>query len=230
MEQLPLDVQLADYAVFDTWFAGSNGALVHALREAATVKTCTICWVWGPVGSGRTHLLQACVNEAHQQGNRTAYLSLNPDSGIEPDMAMAMDGLDVLCVDDIDQVAGDAAWEQALFNLYEGIRQRGARLIMAAEKSPLHCSFALPDLVSRFTSGATFRVNTLTDEEKISAMKLRAHWRGLDLPDDVAKYLFARIERSNVKLFEVLDRLDKKALVEKKRLTIPLAKSVLEAG
>lgn len=227
MEQLPLDVQLADYAVFDTWFAGSNGALVHALKEAASVQTCTICWLWGSVGSGRTHLLQACVNEAHQQGGRTAYLSLSPGSGIEPDMAAAMDGLDVLCIDDIDQVAGDPRWEQVLFNLYESVRQRGARLIMAAEKSPLYCAYQLPDLVSRFTSGAIFKVHALTDEEKLQAMKLRAKWRGLELPDEVAKFLFARIERSNVRLFEVLDRLDRKALVEQKRLTIPLAKSVL---
>jgi len=227
MEQIPLDVQLADHAVFETWLAGDNGALVHALKQIAVARTFAVSWLWGGPESGKSHLLQACVNEAHRHHFRTVYLPVGPGSELEPGMVENMDNLDVVCIDDIDAVAGHDDWEQAMFVLFEGIRQRGSRLVIAAGKSPLHCGFTLPDLVSRFSSGATFRVHPLSDDDKIRAMQLRASWRGLEMPDEVAQFLFARVARGNRFLFDLLDRLDKKALVEQKRMTIPFVRSFL---
>ncbi len=230
MEQMPLDVQLADHAVFETWLAGDNGALAHALQQVAAEQVFTVCWLWGGHESGKTHLLQACVDQAHRHSFRTAYLPVGPGSELEPAMVANLSDLDVVCVDEIDTIAGCSEWEAAMFTLFEGVRQRGSRLVMAAEKPPLHCAFALPDLVSRFSSGATFRVQPLSDDDKIKAMQLRARWRGLDLPDEVARFLFTRVSRGNRFLFEMLERLDKKALVEQKRLTVPFVRSFLAEG
>jgi len=227
VEQIPLDVQLADHAVFETWLAGANGVLLHALRQAATVRAFAVCWLWGGPEFGKTHLLQACVNEAYQHDFRTAYLAVGPGSELKPAMIENMGDLDVICIDEIDSVAGCAEWEQAMFTLFESVRLRGTRLVMAAEKPPLHCAFSLPDLASRFASGATFRIHPLSDDDKIRAMQLRARWRGLELPDDVAAFLFARVARGNRFLFEMLDWLDRKALTEQKRLTIPFVRSFL---
>ncbi len=227
MKQIPLDVQLADYAVFDTWLAGDNGALVHALKQAATVQTFTLCWLWGAPETGKTHLLQACVNEAHNNNFRTAYLPVGPGSELEPAIVENMGDIDVICIDAVDMVAGHEDWEKAIFGLFESVRQSGSRLIMAAEKSPLHCAFSLPDLVSRFSIGATFRLHPLSSEDKIKAMQLRARWLGLELPDEVAHFLFSRVARGNHFLFDMLERLDKKALTEQKRLTIPFVRSFL---
>jgi DnaA family protein len=227
VEQIPLDVQLADYAVFDTWLTAGNGALVHALQQVAAVQTFTVCWLWGGPESGKTHLLQACVNEAHQNNFRTAYLPVGSGSELGPAMVKNMGDLDVICIDKIDTIAGSSEWEQAMFGLFETVRQRGSRLVMAAEKPPLHCAFALPDLSSRFSCGATFRVHPLADDDKIRAMQLRADWRGLELPDEVAAFLFSRVQRGNRFLFEMLERLDRKALAEQKRLTIPFIRSFL---
>lgn len=227
MKQLPLDVQLADHAVFDTWLTGENGALVHALRDIASIRTFSVCWLWGGAESGKTHLLQACVNEAHHGGFRTAYLPVGPDSELEPAAVENMGDLDVVCVDNIDSIAGRGDWERAVFGLFEGIRQHGSRLVLAAEKPPLHCSFALADLASRFSSGATFRVHALTEDDKILAMRNRARWRGLELSDDVARFLYFRVARGNRFLFDMLEQLDRKALADKKRLTIPFVRSFL---
>jgi DnaA family protein len=133
----------------------------------------------------------------------------------------------VICVDDIDAVAGDKNWEQSLFHLFEGLRQYDGRLVLAAKKSPLHCGITLPDLGSRFSSGATFRLMPLSDEDKVGAMQLRANWRGLVLPDDTARYLISRVERGCRQLFSLLDQLDREALTAQKKLTIPFVKGVL---
>jgi len=230
MQQLPLEVTLADYALFETFCAGPNAACVHALRELATVAAYSFAWIWGPPDSGRSHLLQACVNAADAAGGRSAYLPLDPEVGLTPEVIEGLDACDVICVDDVDAVAGNAAWERALFLLYEGVRVRGGRLVMAAEHAPLHCGFALPDLASRFTSGATFRLRSLSDEDRVRAMQLRAGWRGLELPDDVARYVIARVERGTGSLFGLLDRLDREALVAQRRLTVPFVREVLKCG
>jgi len=227
MQQLPLEVRLADYALFETFFAGPNDACVHALRDVANVAAYSFVWVWGPPGSGRSHLLQACVNAADAGRARSAYLPLDPGVGMTPEVVDGLDACDVICVDDVDGVAGNAAWERALFLLYEGVRSRGGRLVMTAERAPAHCAFALPDLASRFTSGATFRLRSLSDEDRVRAMQLRARWRGLELPDDVARYVIARVERDTASLFGLLDRLDREALVAQRRLTVPFVREVL---
>ena len=228
MQQLPLDVRLADYALFETFFAGPNDACIHALQDVARVAANSFTWIWGPPESGRSHLLQACVNDADVNGGRSAYLPLDPAVGLTPDVVEGLDAFDVVCIDDVDRVAGDAAWERGLFILYEGVRQRGGRIVMAAGKAPLHCNFSLPDLASRFASGATFRLKGLSDEERVGAMQLRARWRGLELSEEVARYVIARVERGTGSLFSLLDRLDEEALVAQRRLTVPFVRDVLK--
>jgi DnaA family protein len=229
MEQLPLRVGPPDQAVFENFFAGANAPLVHALREIATVARRAVLWAWGPPESGRTHLLQAAVNAAGAAAQRAAYLPAG-DTTLGPAAVDGFGGLDLVCVDDVDAVAGDEAWERALFLLFEQQRQAGARLVLTARSAPLHAPFTLPDLASRLSSGATFRVQPLTDDEKREALQQRAAWRGLELPDDVAGYLLTRAERGTAALFGLLDRLDSESLAAQKRLTVPFVRAVLEAA
>ena len=227
MQQLPLEVSLADYALFETYFAGPNDSCVHALRDVARVSVQAFVWIWGGEQSGRSHLLQACVNEADANGARPAYLPLGADTGLRTDIVDGLETCDVICIDDANAVAGDAAWERALLLLYEGVRQRGGRLVISADKAPLHSAFRLPDLVSRFASAARFRLRDLFDDDRVRAMQLRAHWRGLELPDDVAGYILTRAERGTASLFSLLDRLDREALVAQRGLTVPFVREVL---
>jgi DnaA family protein len=228
MRQLPLHVGPADQAVFDNFLPGANAPLLHALREVATVAQRAMLWAWGPPESGRTHLLQATTAAADVAGYRTAFLP----AGNRSMAAAALEGLgelDVVCVDDVDQVAGQDAWERALFLLFEQLRQAGSRLVLSARCAPLHASFRLPDLASRLSSGATFRVQPLTDDQKQQALQHRAAWRGLDLPDETAQYLLTRAHRSTAALFGLLERLDSESLAAQKRLTVPFVRGVLEA-
>jgi DnaA family protein len=82
-------------------------------------------------------------------------------------------------------------------------------------------------LQSRLARLATFQVRTLSDEERIEALQLRAEHRGLDLPDDTARFLLSRSRRDMASLYELLDKLDEEALRAQRRLTIPFVKEVL---
>jgi len=228
VEQLPLQVGPADFAVFDNFLPGPNGALVHALKEISSVRQRALLWLWGAEHSGRSHLLQATAAAADEAGQRAAYLPLAQGNDLSPDALAAFAGLDVVCIDDLEQVAGQPDWELGLFQLYEGLRAAGARLVVAAARGPLHVGLALPDLVSRMTSGATFRVHSLPDNDKLAALRHRASWRGVDLPEETARYLMKRVDRDTAALFELLSELDRQAIVAQKRLTVPFVRQVLD--
>jgi DnaA family protein len=95
---------------------------------------------------------------------------------------------------------------------------------------PAQAGFRLADLASRLGAGATFRLESLSDDDCLAALQRRAEWRGFSLPEDTGRFLLARVARDTGKLFQLLDQLDRAALVAQKRLTIPFVKSVLEAG
>lgn len=228
MRQLSLDVQLADYAVFESFYLGSNAVAVHALGLAAAGEGSSVVWLWGAAGTGKSHLLQACVGDASQRQQKTAYLPLNAAHGLGSSMLDGMGQVDLLCIDDAEIIAGEADWEQQLFGVFEDLTQHGGRLVLAASGTVPACKFGLPDLASRLMSGETYRLNGLTDEERVAALQLRASWRGLDLPDETGRYLIARVDRSASALFELLDQLDQASLAAQKRLTVPFVRSVLE--
>jgi len=225
MQQLPLVVRPADHAVFESFYAGDNAALLHALKEAALVDRRCVMWLWGPPGSGRSHLLQATVALAHQSGRRAACLPLAGELPVG--MLEGLETLDLLCLDDMQAVAGQADWERGLFLLYEALRGRGARLVMSATRTPVHIAFRLPDLASRLASGATYRIRPLDDEARIAALLQRARWRGIELPDDTVRYLLSRVERSMSSLFRLLDELDLAGLAAQKKLTVPFVRETL---
>ncbi|MDH3552266.1 MAG: DnaA regulatory inactivator Hda, partial [Gammaproteobacteria bacterium] len=113
MSQLALPLRLADHAVFESFLNTGNEALVSELTEFADGKG-QGCWLWGPVATGKTHLLQAVCDRA---GDQSVYVPLRMLADAGPGILDGLASRDLICIDDLDSVAGDAAWENALFDL-----------------------------------------------------------------------------------------------------------------
>ena len=111
MAQLPLALTLADHASFETFVGGANAAAVEHARSLARGAAGTI-WLFGAVGSGKSHLLQAACRAATAAGRRAMYVALPARS---PEILADLEHVDVLAVDDVHRVAGHLEWEQALF-------------------------------------------------------------------------------------------------------------------
>jgi DnaA family protein len=227
MRQLALELQLADYARLDSFYGGPNAAVLEAVRHASRYAGQQVQWIWGVAGSGRSHLLQAAIAEAGAAGTACAWLPM-ASTELAPPMLEGMGRLELLCVDDVDQVAGDPAWESALFEVFEELRANAGRLLVSAAVPMSQAGFRLRDLASRLASGPTWRLQPLDDEQLLQALQLRANWRGLDLPTETGRFLLQRTERSNKALFALLDKLDKAALTAQRKLTIPFVRAWLE--
>ena len=224
MRQLPLAVRLRDFAIFDTFEPGPNGAVVALLADPAAAGPAV--WLWGPEGSGKSHLLQAaCAANAS-----AAYLPVADLLAAGPGVLEGWQDRSLVCIDDIDRLAGRRDWELAAFALFNQLWERGGCLVVSAGAGPAATQFALPDLQSRLAWGGVFRLVPLSDEDRIAALRRRAAHRGLDLPGDAARYLMRRLPRDMRALCGWLDTLDVASLAAGKRLTLPFVKSVIEAA
>jgi DnaA family protein len=223
MGQLPLPLQLADHAVFDSFLPAGNEALVATLIEVAG-RTGAGCWLWGGAASGKTHLLQAICERA---GDRSVYVPLKVFAEAGPEVIEGLASRELVCLDDIDIVAGDAGWEEALFELCNQLLDSEAQLVVAALCSPRESLIRLPDLKSRLSRLPVFQLQALSEEQRVAALQLRAGHRGLELPAETARFMLSRSRRDMASLYQLLDRLDLEALRAKRRLTIPFVSEVL---
>jgi DnaA family protein len=221
MKQLALGVRLRAEAVFESFAPGQNSEVLTALRSANT----TPLWLWGAHGSGKTHLLQAVCAGA---GDTTAYFPLHRSLALPPEALVGFERSQVLCIDDVDAVAGDQAWEQALFRVFNEAAELRTRLIFAAAVAPRQAAWTLDDWRSRAASCVVYQLRELDDEGRIEALRLRAAQRGLQLPYETSEYLLKRMPRDLPTLFQILDALDEASLEEQRRLTIPFIRDALE--
>jgi len=226
MTQLALPLQLADHAVFASYLDSGNEALVATLSRIAAGDDSHGCWLWGASATGKTHLLQAVCEAA---GDRASYMPLAMIAQAGPGVLEGLSNRELVCIDDIDQVLGLPEWELALFDLCNQVFDAGSQLLVSAASTPRECPIAMADLQSRLARLPVFQIHSLSENERISALQLRSRHRGLELPDDTARYLLNRSRRDMASLYELLDTLDKEALRAKRRLTIPFVREVLSA-
>ena len=235
MKQLALGVKLRADAVFESFWPGPNGEIIAALRTSSTVPL----WLWGASGSGKTHLLQAVCAAAGDAasgaspagasaaGSPAAYFPLAAPRELPPEALAGFERARVLCVDDVDVVAGDLAWESALFRLFNEALELRTRLIFAAAVPPRQPDWRLGDWGSRAAACAVYQLRELDDDGRVEALRLRAAQRGLQLPYETSEYLLKRMPRDMRSLFAILDQLDEASLVAQRRLTIPFIRDAL---
>lgn len=226
--QLPLGVGLRDDATFANFFPGANASLMTHLDEQLGEGGEPFLYLWGGEGVGCSHLLQAACHNADAEGKRALYLPLDALGHFPPDILEEPERLDLLAIDDLQLVVGRKRWEEALFHGFNRLRDAGKRLIIAADRSPRQLEVKLPDLASRLSWGVVFHVQPLDDGQRLAALQLRARVRGMQLPDEVARYILHRGPRQLDRLSEILARLDRESLSAKRKLTIPFVKQALE--
>lgn len=245
--QLPLSIGLRDDCRFDNYFVADNREAVAALQQhapeppSASTQSDTALYLWGSAGTGKTHLLQAACHHAAMLGSgldssratAVAYLPLAQASmqadQLDPAMLEGLEYLALICIDDIQAIAGQPEWETALFHLYNRIRLTGTRCIIAGNSSPHGVGLHMPDLVSRLCWGQVLHLNALDDEAVIAALQLRARHRGLELSEEVARFLWRHYPRDMTSLFALLERLDRDSLAAQRKLTIPFVKTFMQA-
>jgi DnaA-homolog protein len=224
--QLALKFPSERRCTLDNFEVGPNAELIAALGRCGRARAFSAMWLVGESGSGKSHLLQGACHAAAEAGAAAAYLPARlMAGGVE-----ALDGLGdfgVVAIDELERWVGQRRWEEALLNLYQQLLVRGGTLLVASRNRPLETTVGLADLDSRLRAAQVFVIRPLDDADRARAIERLAAQRGLELGADVVAFILRRAPRRMDELIATFDRLDRGALAQQRRLTIPLAKDVL---
>ena len=217
VKQIPLAIGPEPAHGFESFLAGANaGALAHLLALSPGAPP---VYLWGPPGSGKTHLLHAVVQRAARQGARVAWLS-----AAAPVPWTAGDDCEWIVFDDCQDL--DAARQQAAFSLFVEATGRSAAVLAAGTLPPVDLAMR-EDLRTRLAWGHVFALVPLGEAEVRAALRREADRRGTFLSDEVMGYLLTRFSRDLKHLMAQLDRLDEFSLSTQRAITVPLLKQML---
>ncbi|VAW87422.1 DnaA inactivator Hda (shorter homolog of DnaA) [hydrothermal vent metagenome] len=225
--QLPLGIELRSDASYDNYIWDDNAELHYWLKklEQGSEERCVV--LWGGASSGKTHLLQAFAQQLGLQNKRATYIPLKQYKELSPDVFEDLELLDAVLLDDLGAISGHREWEEALFHLYNRMKNTKNLLLISAVDTPARINLLLPDLSSRLQASGVVRINPLADTTKSKVLTMLASRKGIVLTIDVANYLINRYPRDMTTLSTLLNELDKASLIAQRKLTIPFVKEVL---
>ena len=178
----------------------------------------------GPAGCGKSHLAQVFMG-------RTNAVTITPAEMLEKDPPTLLAGAGACLLDELDQgFAGKDhdGLEVALLHLYNTVREGGATMMMTGQSTPARWPLHLADLSSRLKTVSVAEIGPPDDALMAAVLVKQFADRQLKIEDDVIAFVQLRIERSFVALGQFVAATDKMALTEKRRITVPLVRRVLQ--
>ena len=233
ISQLILSVQLPDDETFCSYLSESNHSVVSQLKlfieqsQVTKPNQPNSFYLFGLTGVGKSHLLHACSAYAAQSHKTSVCLSCAELLLLSVEVLDGLEQIDVICLDDIQLIAGNTLWQQAIFDLYNRVLEQNNCLLISGDQSATQLGLSLPDLISRLSWGLTEQIKPLDDDDKVTALQYRASKRGLTLSSEAANFLLNRLSREMGNLIASLDTLDKASIREQRKITIPFIKNVL---
>lgn len=225
-QQLSLGIRLRDDATLVSFYPGKNKEALAVLNNVALGKGEPYLYLFGDLGSGKTHLLQGACQAAHEYEKTSFYLSF-ADQGGTIKALEGLENIDLVCLDDIDEIAGKQDLEQELLNAIDRLHVNGVKIIVAAKEPASHLPFVLDALKMRLGWGLAFKVHGLDETEKQYALQLRANVRGIELNEKVSKYIVSLSSDMN-ELYAKLNNIDEAQMKLKKKISLSFVKEVLE--
>jgi DnaA family protein len=227
-KQLPLQFVFRANQTFQDFFPGANLSVVNHLQQCIAGSGETFIFLWGQTGLGKSHLLQACCHEAQKLGLPSFYFDLGQAAGTSVQLFHDLEACELVCLDNVEAMAGFPDRELALFNFFNRHRDLGHKLIMSAGVSPKELNIQLPDLKTRLNWGLSLKIQTPDDEGRIAALIYKARRMGLEISPQAGRFLLNRADRDMASLWRLLDRLDQASLSAQRKLTIPFLKQIFD--
>lgn len=231
--QMPLKIGLRDDACFETFVTEKESLVLafNGLQGALMQSSGRAFYLHGNSGVGKTHLLQASCRFITEQGKASVYLPFEDHSlPLIPDVLTGLEQMPLVCLDDMTHIIGQAKWEKSLANLIIKSSVQGHTLILAGKQPINDWDLATTDLAKALMTVLPIEMHALEEKEEIIFALQRHSLRlGFELPNDVGNYLIKTFSTDLQELLAVLKLLEQATLIEKRRLTLPFVKQVLNA-
>ncbi len=209
MSQYALTLQLPPVFSESSFYVSTCNRDAHAWIARWPDWPSSALLLHGPGGAGKTHL--GHIWAAHT--NAEVYDALPVPDALQTHAL----------IENIERI-GD---ERQFLHLINYSRERKFSLLLTSALPSSELPFTLPDLTSRLKALSSVGITAPDDEVLSAALRKQFSDRQLKVDEDVILFLLPRIDRSFACVAEIVDALDRKALAEHRRLTIPFVKQTL---
>ena len=221
-KQLPIDFSFYENKSFFNYIPGNNIFIIDTLRKAAKNDENNLIFLIGSTSSGKTHLCKSTYIESKKNK-----LYLN-SKNINKLSTNNLEDLELLILDDFDKIINNTNIEEKIFHIINDLIIRKKSILLTSSLKVDRISFRLNDLKSRVCSDQILEIQELNDSEKINLLKKIAMSRGWMLTDKVSNYILNHFDRDLYFLCNVIKNIDKESLSERRKITIPFIKKIIE--
>lgn len=225
---------------FDTFAVSGSNEMAHAAAQAvarAPGQVYNPLFLWGGVGVGKTHLMQAIGNVILKANPETPLLYCMGEeflneiiSAIRTKRTMEFKekyrNLKVLLIDDIQFIAGKDTAQEEFFHTFNAITRAGGQVIMTSDRPPYDIHPLEERLRSRFEAGLTVDIQQPTFELRTAILLIKSQKRGLELPMDIAQMIASEVESAR-KLEGVISKIHSTLFLTNQPLSKEMVRSVL---
>ena len=239
-EPKPRHVTLNPRYTFDTYVVGSGNRLAHAACQAVAEKPARAynpLFLYGGVGLGKTHLLHATGNACHASGLNVLYVSSEEFTN---DMINAIRthttqafrdkyrSADVLLVDDIQFIAGKESTQEEFFHTFNTLHGQDKQIIVSSDRPPKSLVTLEERLRSRFEWGLSADIQAPDFETRLAILRSKAERTGRQIADEVLENIAKRVQSNIRELEGALISLIAQSSLNKKAITLDLAKQMID--
>ncbi len=242
LKKMQIDSQLNPIYTLESFIEGDCNRVARRAGKTVSEKPGTTSFnplvVYGGVGLGKTHLVQAIGNEIKRLHSHKVVLYVSSEKFINQfqdhgrnnainDFIHFYQMIDVLIVDDVQFFNRAEKSQDALFAIFNHLHQSGKQLILTSDKSPKDLEGVQERLLSRFRWGLSADIQLPDYETRVEILEKKMKNDGLEMPKEVVKYIAYNVQ-SNVRELEgALISLLAQSSLNKREIDLELAKKVL---
>jgi chromosomal replication initiator protein len=243
IRKIVIDPQLSPLYTMDSFIEGDCNRLARSTGISVSLNPGNTpfnpLYIFGGSGLGKTHIAQAIGHEVKMRfpSLQVLYVSMHKFQAQYTtavlnkevnDFIHFYQMVDVLIIDDIQELKGKTATQNAFFNIFNHLQLAGKQLILTSDKPPVELQDIEQRLLTRFKWGLSAEIQVPDYETKVKIIRSKVARLNVDVPEDVVLFLAENI-RANIREIEgALASLVANAQFLSKRITVPLAREILK--
>ena len=227
---------------FDNFVVGSFNELSYAAAKAVCENPGYVynpLFIYGGVGLGKTHLLEAIGNEIvktfpkkkvkYIPSERLVSQIVNSIRKKEIEQfKVGIQDLDVLIVDDVQFLSGKEKTQEEFFHIFNTLYERNKQIILSSDKPPRAIQFLTERLKSRFEGGMIADISLPDLETRVAILKEKSAEKGVELDENVLNFIASNITQNIRKLEGALNRLIAHQKINGRGISLEIVKNLLK--
>jgi len=228
---------------FENFVVGPFNELPHAAGQAVSENPGSVynpLFIYGGVGLGKTHLLQAIGNDVIKNFSEKKVRYIPAEKFISGVITSIRNHemeafksqyrqIDVLIIDDIQFLAGKEKTQEEFFHTFNALYEKNKQIILSSDRPPKTIPALAERLRSRFEGVMIADIGVPDFETRVAILKTKSRERAIEIPDDILHYIASNIQRNIRELEGALNRLIAHQRVDSRPTDLETAKNLLKS-